>query len=147
MAKGGLVVRVRIDGLRETIKAFAHLPKDATVELRAASLAIAEALAETVRTAAEGDSGQSALMAPTIRAMRDRVPAIAAGGARRVGSNKVPAFKVLFGSEFGSHSLKQYRPFNPTGYWFFSTVQANEDEIGARWLAGADEIVRKWAVD
>lgn len=142
--KRTLTVTIRITGLRETIRAFKNLPDDATTELRAASLSIAGAVAVDIRQAARGDA-QSGLLAPTVRAVRDRVPAVQAGGTRRVGSNRVPAFKVLFGSEFGSKSLKQFRPFSGDSYWFFKSVDENQDYIQAEWLEAADEILRKWA--
>lgn len=141
--KTALTVTVRITGLRETIRAFKNLPDDATKELRAASLSIAGVVAVEAKQAAQTNA-QSALMAPTVKAVRDRVPAVEAGGTRRVGSNRVPAFKVLFGSEFGSKALKQFRPFTDT-YWFFGTVENNRAFIDREWNEAADEILRKWA--
>lgn len=144
--KTSLTVRIRIFGLRETLAKFKQLPDDATRELRQASLAIAGALAVEIRHAAKADSAQSGLLAPTVKPLFDRVPSVKAGGAsRKVGRNRVPAYKVLFGAEFGSHSLAQFDPFNPDGYWFFETVQSNEDYISREWDEAADEIIRKWA--
>jgi hypothetical protein len=143
VGKTTLTVTIRITGLHETIRAFKNLPDDATKELRAASLSIAGAVAVDVKSAARTNA-QSGLLAPTVKAVRDRVPSIQAGGARRVGSNRVPAFKVLFGSEFGSKSLKQFRPFGDS-YWFFRTVEENHGYIEREWLDAADEILRKWA--
>jgi hypothetical protein len=143
--KRSLTVTIRISGIRETIRALNQLPKDAQHEMRAASLAIAGVVAVAVKGAARSDSAQSALMAPTVRAQKDRVPVIVAGGARRVGSNKQPAYKVLFGSEFGAVTLKQYRAFNASGYWFFETVTVRErDYIDEEYNAAADEVLRKW---
>ena len=140
-----LTVTIRISGAHQTLRAFKQMPEDATTELRAASLKIADLLAAQLKVAALVSSGQTALIAPTVRAKKDRVPVVQAGGTRRVGSNKVPAFKVLFGGEFGSHKLKQFRAFNAEGYWFFSTVKADEDRVRSEWLAAVDTINRKWA--
>jgi hypothetical protein len=144
-AKQTLTVTIRITGLRETILKFRDLPKEASKELRKAAIKISKRLATDAQVAARGDSAQSALMAPTIRAVLDRFPAVVAGGNRRVGSNKVPAFKILFGSEFGTKTLPQYRPFNKDGYWFFPTVREDEAGIGKEWQEAADTIIHQWA--
>lgn len=141
--KRTITLRLRIVGLRETLRAFDALPQDANNELRAASLSIAGYLAVEIRLSAQTNA-QSALMGPTVRATKDRVPVVVAGGARRVGSNRVQAYKVLFGSEFGSHSLKQYRGFNASGYWFFETVERNRSYVENEYNEAADEIIKKW---
>lgn len=146
MAKTSLTVKIRIVGVRETLAKFRDLPDDAQRELRQASLKLATVLAKKIAEDALTDSGQSALMAPTVKPVFDRVPAVKAGGAsRKVGRNKVPAYKVLFGSVFGATTLKQFRPFDGDGYWFFGTVYAKQDMIAYQWDAAADEIIRKWA--
>lgn len=140
-----LTVTMRITGLPQTIRAFNKLPKDAQREVAAASLSIAGVLAVDVRISAR-TNGQSGLMAPTVRAVKGTLPTIVAGGNRRVGRNRVPAYKVLFGSEFGSHSLKQYRGFTSDGYWFFRTVKDNLDYVDREFNAAWDEVIRRWAV-
>jgi hypothetical protein len=142
-SKRTITVTIRITNLRETLRKFNDLPKDADKEMRAASLSIAGAVAVQIRSAA-GAQRQSALMVPTIRAQRDRVPTVVAGGTRRVGSNKVPAYKVLFGSEFGSKTLAQFRGFDSEGYWFFRTVDANREYFQQEWTEAADEVLKKW---
>lgn len=145
MAKRTITVTIRISGIRETIRALNQLPDDAQHEMRAESLAIAGVVVVAVKSAAVASSGQAALMAPTVRAKKDRVPVIIAGGARRVGRNRVQAYKVLFGSEFGAVTLKQYRAFNSSGYWFFETVTVREkDFIERRYNQAADRVLRKW---
>src|SRR5688572_27989939 len=97
--------------------------------MQAASLSIAGVVAADIRTSARTNA-QSALMAPTVRAQKAAVPVILAGGSRRVGRNRVPAYKVLFGSEFGAY-LKQFRAVNSSGYWFFETFDKKRDYIGS----------------
>lgn len=143
VTKRTITVTVRITNLRPTLAAFKALPDDANMEMRAASLSIAGFLAVELKMAARTDA-QSALMVPTIRAMKDRVPVVQAGGARRVGRNREPAYKILFGSEFGAHSLKQYRAFNAGGYWFFVTVDENTEYIDREYNDAADEVLTKW---
>lgn len=145
MARRTLTVTIRITGIREVIRATNKWPEDAKAELQAASLRIAGAVAIDIKTAASTNA-QSALIAPSVKVRAGTVPIIEAGGSGRVGRNRVPNYKVLFGSEFGSHSLKQYRAFNSGGYWFFVTVKANESFIGREYLAAVDETNRKWGL-
>lgn len=145
-SKDSLTVKVRITGVRDTLKAFGKLPKDASTELRTGTLALTQLLASKVEAAGRSDSPQSALVAGTVKARKDRVPVIVAGGAKKVGSRRTPAHKILFGSEFGSNNLKQYRTHLGQGsYWFFRTVEAHQDEIDKAWNKIAGDIVRRWS--
>lgn len=145
MAKTDLVVTIRIDGIRETLAALRKLPKDASTELRAAALDLSKELAESARQAGIIEGRQAALVATTVKAGRDRVPVVTAGGNKRLGSNKEPAYKLLFGSEFGANRLKQYRPHLGRGsYWFFRTIEDEQAQIAKRWLEAADEVIRKF---
>ena len=145
MARRVLTVTIRITGIRETIRATHKWPEDAQKEIQAASLSIAGAVAVDIRTAARMNA-QSALMAPSVRVAKGNAPIIQAGGARRVGRNRVPAYKILFGSEFGSHSLAQYRAFQSGGYWFFVTVDASTGYIEREYADAIDEVNRKWGL-
>lgn len=160
MARGtGLTVKVRITGVRATLAAFRELPDDANAELRTRSKALAETLAVQVRGAAVADGPQSAMLAPTVKAGRDRVPVITAGGSRKVGRNRKPAGALLFASEFGmsgqsgwynrppyrGSSGRQWHAHAGRGsYWFFRTVEDNSARIDREWNAAADAIVRAW---
>jgi hypothetical protein len=143
-----LTIRVNITGVRETLVAFRELPKVATVELRDAAGRIAEMLAIAARARGSASSKQSALVAPTVRVVRDRVPVVQVGGATRVGHRNTPAWRILLGAEFGARSYKQFRPHRGNrGYWFFSTIEGNEERISAEWNRAADEIIRRWGAD
>lgn len=158
--KRTLTVNMSIEGLRETLAAFRQLPKDASAELRTRSLELSEMLATKGRAAARADGKQSALLATTIKARKDRVPSVAAGGTARVGRFHVPAYAVLFGSEFGMNRRsgwyarpqyagstgRQYRRHRGRqGYWFFPLVEENSREISKAWTKAADETIRKFA--
>lgn len=148
MAKTSLTMGIRISGARETLKAFNDLPKDANNELRDRSKKLSEMLADKVRQAARSDqSPQSALLAPTVKARRDRVPVIVAGGARRIGSRGRPAWALLFGAEFGSNRHRQFRKQHTgkDGSWLFPVADEHRDLIDREWNAAADEIAAKWA--
>ncbi|MEV0726004.1 hypothetical protein AB0I37_24900 [Micromonospora purpureochromogenes] len=159
MAKSALTFTLRIDGARETLAALRKLPKDANNELRQASLAISRAVAEKAKAAGAREGGQAAAVARTVRAQRDRVPAVVAGGTRRLGRHKTPAFNLLFASEFGQNRRtgwyaapkyagsagRQYRPHRGRqGIWFFPTVEAEQADIARRWQQAADEVIEKF---
>lgn len=144
--KTGLTVQIRIDGLRETIAALSKLPKEANAEIRAAALELAKKLASSARQAGQVEGRQAALVATTVKAARDRVPVIQAGGTRKLGRNKQPAYKLLFGSEFGSNYYEQFgKPHIGKGsYWFFRTVEDEQAMISAEWLKAAEAIIEKF---
>jgi hypothetical protein len=147
VAKTGLTITLEIEGVRETLAAFRELPKQATDKLRDAAGEIADELVPAVRGAARSDrSPQSALVASTVKVRRDRVPVLVAGGAKRLGVNRAPAYKLLFGSEFGSDRLGQFhKPHQgQEGSWFFPVVEAEAARIAAGWNAAADAIIREF---
>lgn len=161
MAKQTLSLRIHIAGLQTTLNAFKFLPKDATAELRAKTKELSEEMAHVARSAASRDEApQTRLLIPTIKAVRDRLPAVQVGGTRRVGRHQVAAYNVLFGSEFGmssrsgwyakrryksSDGLQYHREHNGnTGYWFFPTVEAEEARIARAWREVADSIISEW---
>jgi hypothetical protein len=145
VANDSLTIRIHIDGLKETLAALSKLPKDASQEIRDKAAELSKELAAAASASGRAEGSQAALVARTVRAARDRVPVVVAGGTRRLGSNKKPAYKLLFGSEFGARKLKQYKPHVGKGsYWFFRTIEDEEVEIAAKWLEAADAIIRKF---
>lgn len=145
MARRVLTVTIRVTGMRELIRATSKWPEDAQKEIQDASARIAGVVAERIRAAASTNA-QSALIAPSVRVMKSNAPIIQAGGSGRVGRNRVPAYKVLFGSEFGSNALSQFRAFNASGYWFFVTVDASADYIGQKYSAAIQIANIKWGL-
>lgn len=152
----GISVRLRITGARETLAAFRRLPKEASAALRDANQQISTDLADKIRAAAEASSPQSAAIAPSIKARRDRVPSITAGGTRLAtkqrrrsrGQAKTTAGKLVFGANFGATYLHQFRRHNggagQDDYWFFSTVEDNEPRIVREWTEAADRVLTQW---
>jgi hypothetical protein len=161
MASSVLTVKVQIEGVRETLAAFQRLPKDASNELRDASGKLAKALAAKAVVDAHAHGGpQGALLAETVKVVRDRVPAIQVGGTRKVGRNRTPAYSLLFGSVFGMSTKsgwyaaarfaggrsRQYRAHRgQNAYWFFPLVEREASTISREWNAAADAIVRKFS--
>jgi hypothetical protein len=142
-----LVINVRIEGVRETLAAFRGMPKEASDELRKASTDLANMLAIDARAAGVAEGSQAALVAGTVKAARDRVPVVQAGGAKRLGSRRAPAWKLLFGSEFGSNVYSQFPRAHQgrDGIWFFPTIEANSGPIAARWREAADRTIAAFA--
>lgn len=148
MAKQAFTVKIKAEGVRETLRAFRDLPEDAHRELRTASLELAQTLVPKIKAGAlSAPTPQAELAAGTVRAVRDRVPVILAGGSKRVGRNKVPVWKVLFGSEFGSNAYGQFHHAHTgrAGLWFFPVVEKESSEVIAAWRKAADAIVRRFA--
>lgn len=155
--KQTLKIEVRIEGARETLDAFNRLEKSANAALRERSMALAEKLAGKVQAAGRASGKQAAAVAATVKARRDRIPVIEAGGSKRVTTSKVPASDIVFGSEFGGNRRtgwyganrfapsagRQFRPHLGRGsYWFYETVYDSQAEIADAWSAAADDIQR-----
>jgi inorganic triphosphatase YgiF len=156
-----LTVNLSIENVRETLKAFGQMPKDANDALRDASLDLAQELAAAARADGMANGGpQGRLVAQTVKAKRDRVPVVEAGGTRRLGRHRSPAYGLVFASVFGmtrrsgwyasprygTSSNRQYRPHGGrAACWFFPVIEQNAAEISRRWNAAADEVVRKFS--
>jgi|SRR5215217_308821 len=159
MANRSLIVPIRIEGLDQALRKMQALPKDANDRLRDKSKDIATALAGKAKLAATAEGHQAALMVPTIKALRDRVPVVQAGGTRKVGKQRVPAYAVLFGSEFGTSTRsgwfgapqyrgnikRQYKPHRGSqGYWFFPLIEKEAPLIQKLFFAAADDAVSEF---
>lgn len=148
MAKSSLTVNVEIEGIKETLAKLNKLPKDAQDALRDHAGRLAGFLARKAEGAARSDrSRQAKRVAATIMVKRDRVPVIQAGGSKRIASSRVPAYKLLFGSEFGSNRLEQFgkRHNGQQGSWFFGTVEDYAKEIAEAWNEAADEVIDEFS--
>lgn len=128
-----------------TLAIFRRLPTAATESLKDRTKVLAGALAKDAAKAGRGAKGgaQGPLVAPSVRARRADVPVVSMGGSALVGRNEVPVFKVMWGSEFGSNHLPQFRPHvGPRGYWFFKTLLEDAEPYTQMWHKVADELAR-----
>lgn len=125
-------------------RALRRLPKEATAELRDASRRVADMVAMHAAQRAYSLGGVAALVAPTLKASRDRVPVVKMGG-----SAKLPAFgngwehsrsgarqstgDLIWGAEFGGRGRPSTQQFLPhlgqVGYFLWPTVRDDGDEI------------------
>ena len=145
MARTSLQVSVRIDGLRQTLAVLNRLGPEANNQVRDKALELSRVLSSRARAAGMAEGRQAALVAGTVKARRDRVPVVVAGGAGgRLGRGRARPYELLFGSEFGSDRYKQFgKPHVGRGsYWFFRTVEDSSEEISTAWARAANEIVR-----
>lgn len=147
MAKSSLTITVSAEGVRETLAAFRGMPREASNELRSAALDLSRELAASAAAAGRAEGSQAALVAGTVKAARDRVPVVQAGGAKRLGSRRKPAWKLLFGSEFGSNRYTQFPRLHQgrDGIWFFPTIEREAPAIARRWMVAADNVIRAFA--
>lgn len=155
----GITVRVKITGAREMLQAFRRLPKDANTELRDANQEISKSLAAKIKAAALGAPRQGPAVAGSVRAGRDRIPNVQAGGGRRAGKQTrrskgqraTTAGDLIFGANFGATRLKQFPAHNggagADDYFFFKTVEQQMPAIGDEWTGAAERVLKKWGTD
>lgn len=159
MARSSITVKVKIEGVRETLRAISKLPKDASAAIRDRAGKIAQRLAAVATAEGKATGRQAAAVADTVKVARDRLPAVQAGGARRITGSRVPAWQLLWGSIFGANGRygwyaetryagSEGRQFLPhtgrEGMWFFPAVEAEQSYIEAQWNAAAADVIREF---
>jgi len=142
---------VKIEGLDQTLRAFNKYGKDANRELRQAAGDHVDRIIEMLNTAAANAGKGAALSAGSVKRKSDRVPALTAGGSRKVKSStgKVTAGDVFFGFEFGGGARPTTQQFPPwlgrTGYWFWPLLRREMPALRRAYLKTLDELAAKWA--
>lgn len=144
-------VQVQVEGLNETLRAFNKYGKDANRELRQAAGQHVDRIVGMLNTAAANAGKGAGLSAGSVKRKSDRVPALTAGGSRKVRSStgKVTAGDVFFGYEFGGGARPTTQQFPPwlgkTGYWFWPLLRREMPALRRAYLATLDELAAKWA--
>ncbi len=144
-------VQVKVEGLDETLRAFNKYGKDANRELRQAAGVHVERIIGMLNTAAANAGKGAGLSAGSVKRKSDRVPALTAGGSRKVKSStgKVTAGDVFFGYEFGGGRRPTTQQFPPwlgrTGYWFWPLLRREMPALRRAYLKTLDELAAKWA--
>lgn len=147
------VVKVKIVGADEVIRALRALPKDAQDAMKYQARDIAVSLADFVKADGRRHSRQGARAASSVREGNQGFwPIITASSTGR-------ARGLLFGSVFGMkrhsgwYAQARYRKsredqFGPyvgfPGYWFFKTAEDRQPWIESEWHKAADDLVGKW---
>lgn len=106
---------------------------------------------------------QTAIVAQTVRANKDRIPNVTIGGSRGRVSGGANAGILLFGNEFGSdrnafgskgnfsNGGYKFPARTPKvgrgnrGYWIFPTLKAMQPEITRRWKAAVGQVYGEWS--
>jgi hypothetical protein len=158
------VIKVRIEGADEVIRALDKVPADAKKAMKAQSKDIATSLADWMKASGRARGGpQGARAASTVKEGNQGFwPMITAGNTGRARGRKPSKFGggVLFSSVFGQerhsgwYGLPPYRrstgrQFHPhigfPGYWFFRDAEERQPWIESEWHKAADEVVHRWS--
>jgi len=146
------VIKVRIEGADDVIRALRQLPDDAQDAMKHEARDIATSLADFIKIGGQKHSRQGARAARTVREGNQGFwPVITASSTGR-------AKGLLFGSVFGMkrrsgwYASGRYRDageqFGPyvgfPGYWFFSDAEERMPWVDSEWHKAADEVVRRW---
>lgn len=139
-------VGVEVEGLRETRTKFRKLPKDARQELKARSNRIAQVVGDEASRRFVALGRQGPLVASTLRTRLGDTPTIAVGGSGRLGHNRKPAFKLLYGTEFGSNRYKQFHAAHTgqVGRALYPTVRAKTTWMIEQWRDAADTVAERF---
>jgi hypothetical protein len=150
-AKRRLNVNVEVEGLNECLRAFSRFGRDANGELRDAAQAHARRIVPRMAAAAVAQGGPARAIAGNVKAPRDRVPCIAAGGTKRADvqrARRPPAGELVFGAEFGGGQRKTTRQFKAhrghEGYWLYPTLRSNVNELFEGYQRTLLELATKW---
>ncbi len=136
------VVDVYVEGLGPLLKDLRALPKEATAELRTASVVIAERhMVPSWRNAAMRAGNWGPKLAASIRAKRDRTPALQVGFQKKVYRGKASTNIVRYPSAFGTRN--EWAPFGDGTGWM-ATRRPYEHAAITEWGHAVDKIVRKW---
>lgn len=139
-----MVDEIEVVGAEAAEAALASLIRKLTAEAPADLADYASEQERRVRAAA--DTRQARMVARGISAARSREGGtVEAAGGGTLPTGRGTYADVFWGAEFGG-SQPQFRSWNPTGYWFFPTIDAANDadleRIGEQLL---DQAARRWA--
>lgn len=135
---------VTVKGLRETRRKIRGLPDDLRADVRSSNNRIAAAVGDEARTRFTALGRQGPLVGASLRSRTGDTPTIVLGGTRRVGANKKPVFKLMYGTEFGANYLKQFHaPHTGTvGRALFPTIRARAGYMVAEWNRAVSQALR-----
>lgn len=137
---------VEVTGLRETRKKFRGLPPDAKQELKARSNRIAQVVGDEASRRFQALGHQGPLVASTLRTRLGDTPTITVGGSARLGKNRKPAFKLLYGTEFGSNTYKQFHAAHTgqIGRALYPTIRSHTVWMIEQWRDAADTVADRF---
>ena len=135
-------VELRIEGLSALLKDLRTLPKEATAELRRASVDIANRhMVPSWKAAALTAGGWGPKLAGSIRARSDRLPALNVGKDRRSYSGGASTNMVRYPAFMGTRN--DWAPFGDGTGWM-SNRRPYQAQALHEWTQAVDLIVTKW---
>jgi len=142
--------------LRKYLK---QLTPEASAELRDASQAIAQRIAEEANGRARGLHPTAQMVAGNITAPRDRVPQVRMSGGKKLPrhssgrerrGNRQTVANVMWGAEFGGGAKRTTRQFPPwrgnstdAGYFLWPTVRERGAWMMEQWSAALRDALQK----
>lgn len=138
-----------VDGLNDVMRALRKFPKEASADLRTASVLIADRhMVPAWRDAASNYAGPwGDAIAASVRAKRDRVPSVSIGSAKRVFSGGASATMVRAPANRGTRGRagQAAAAFGQGTDWI---VQAKGYVPAAmrEWSQAVDRVCAKWSV-
>lgn len=141
------IVGIGVKGLRTTQKKIRELPDNARDEIIIASRRIATVVGDQAALRFRALGHQGPLVAGTVRSTKGTVPTIKVGGSSKLGRNKAPAYKLLYGTEFGSDKYKQFHAPHTgrTGRALYPTIRDRADYMYEQWKDAADKVLFEFA--
>jgi len=164
MATTNIKSGATVEGLKETLRAFSRLDKDAQKAARDEVQKVADLLAREIAAAGNRQTSRDRFVAQSVRGTRERTPVIKIGNAQRMPvsrSGRGPrASDLMFGMEFGSSGGVD----NPTarggrpgwrfpersprkgrgneGYWIFPTASRQQRKAVDLWAKALEKAAR-----
>lgn len=135
---------VKIEGMKELLRALSKIDKDLQADVRDASNQIATDQVNAAKNAAS--TPLQSLAASGLKVKRDRVPTVKVGkGMVRPG---VREMDIFYGAEFGGAerpTTQQFLPHRGTrGYFFYPTARARGKHYATLWADAVDHAFRAW---
>lgn len=119
---------ITVTGVDSVDRLLARLPKDALRELEKRLTEFSDGEIGRIRAAAEQVGGVAAMAAGSVVAVNGGIDA---GGPGSLPTGRSTFGSVFFGAEFGGGArpeTRQFKPYKPEGYWFFPTLESDEDD-------------------
>lgn len=124
-----LLDRLPADIQNRIIPRLAEAAADNATEIRAAASRVSRLAALAGRSVTSGRTGST--------------PYILGGGPGRLPSGRGTFGDIFFGAEFGGQgrpTTQQFPPYRAEGYWFFPTLNANNEQLGAELADVLDDL-------
>jgi hypothetical protein len=137
-----VIAETRIPGLNDLLRDLRYLPKEAAKELRATSAVIADRyMVPSWREAAMKAGPWGEKLAASVKAKKDRIPAIQIGGNRKVFRGGATANMVRYPSSSGQ-PRESWAPFTATN-WIGQRKDYHQDALN-EWSKTIDDICARW---